>query len=58
MSKKKEPLKPTRSPRPEDIKGAGDRARRSAARLREKYPGRVFPDSTEIVREDRDSRSV
>ncbi len=57
MSEKKAPLRPTRSPRPEDLKGAGDRARKSAARLREKYPGHVFPDSTEFVREDRDSRS-
>lgn len=56
MNKRKTPLEPSRSPRPEDVRDAVDRARRSVARLRAKYPGRVFPDSTEIVREDRDTR--
>lgn len=41
----------------EDVVGAAGRAREFADRLRAKYPGREFVDSTEIVREDRDARS-
>ncbi len=57
MAAKKTPIKPTRRPRPEDVRGAAGRAREFADRLREKYPGRRFADSSEIVREDRDTRS-
>lgn len=57
MTDKKTPLKPIRRPRPEDVKGATRRAREFADRLRAKYPDREFADSTEIVREDRDTRS-
>lgn len=57
MAEKKAPLKPTRSPRPEDVKGAGRRAREVADWIRARHPGRKFADSTELVREDRDSRS-
>ncbi|MGB3682760.1 MAG: hypothetical protein WA990_09785 [Rubrobacteraceae bacterium] len=56
MTDKKTPLKPSRRPRPEDIRGATHRAREFADRLRAKYPDREFADSTEIVREDRDTR--
>lgn len=57
MTDKKTPLKPTRRPCPEDVRGAAGRARDFAGRLRAKYPGREFVDSAEIVREDRDTRS-
>ncbi len=57
MTEKKTPLKPSRRPRAEDIRGAADRAREFADRLRAKYPDREFADSAEIVREDRDTRS-
>lgn len=57
MTDKKTPLKPSRRPRPEDVRGATQRAREFANRLRAKYPGREFPDSAEIVREDRDRRN-
>jgi len=57
MAAKKTPIKPTRRPRPEDVRGAAGRAREFADRLRAKYPGRRFADSSEIVREDRDTRS-
>jgi len=56
MTDKKTPLKPSRRPRPEDVRGAAGRAREFADRLRAKYPGREFPDSADIVREDRDTR--
>lgn len=56
MTDRKTSLKPTHQPRPEDIRGATRRAREFADRLRAKYPGREFPDSAEIVREDRDTR--
>jgi hypothetical protein len=56
MSERRMPLKPTRSPRSEDVKSAAARARESRERLRAKYPGRIWPDSTEAVREDRDTR--
>ena len=58
MTDRKTPLKPTRRPRPEGARGAAGRAREFADRLRAKYPGRGFPDSTEIVREDRDARDA
>jgi hypothetical protein len=57
MTDKKTPLKPSRRPRPEDVRGAAGRAREFAEQLRAKYPGREFEDSAEIVREDRDQRS-
>jgi hypothetical protein len=57
MTDRKTPLKPSRRPRPEDIRGATRRAREFADRLRAKYPDREFPDSAEIVREDRDTRN-
>ena len=57
MTDKKTPLKPTRRPRPEDVRGAARRARDFADRLRAKYPGRECADSAELVREDRDTRS-
>ena len=57
MTDRKTPLKPTRRPRPEDVRGAAGRAREFADRLKAKYPGREFADSAEIVREDRDTRS-
>jgi hypothetical protein len=56
MTDKETPLRPSHRPRPEDIRGATRRAREFAERLRAKYPNREFPDSTEIVREDRDTR--
>lgn len=56
MAERKTPLKPTRSPRPEDVRDAVRRAEEIHGRLAAKYPGRVFPDSTAIVREDRDTR--
>lgn len=56
MAERKTPLKPTRSPRPEDVRDAVRRAEEIHDRLAAKYPGRVFPDSTAIVREDRDTR--
>jgi len=57
MTDRKTPIKPTRRPRPEDVRGAAGRAREFADRLRAKYPDRKFADSSEIVREDRDTRS-
>lgn len=57
MTDRKMPIKPTRRPRPEDVRGAAGRAREFADRLRAKYPDRKFADSSEIVREDRDTRS-
>ena len=57
MTDRKTPLKPTRRPRPEDVRGAAGRAREFAEKLRAKYPGREFADSAKIVREDRDTRS-
>ena len=56
MTDRKTPIKPSRRPRPEDVRGAASRARGFAERLREKYPGREFPDSADLVREDRDTR--
>ncbi|MBA3390687.1 MAG: hypothetical protein H0U02_15260 [Rubrobacter sp.] len=56
MTDRKTPLKPSRRPNPEDVSGATRRAREFAERLRAKYPDREFADSTEIVREDRDTR--
>ena len=56
MTNRKTPLKPSRRPRAKDVRGAADRAREFADRLRSKYPGRRFFDSTETVREDRDTR--
>ena len=56
MTDKKTPLKPSRRPRPENLRGATQRAREFADRLRAKYPDREFPNSAEIVREDRDTR--
>lgn len=57
MTDRKMPPKPSRRPRPEDVRGATGRAREYADRLRAKYPGREFPDSAEIVREDRERRN-
>lgn len=57
MTDKKTPLKPSSRPSAEDVRGAAERAREFADRLRAKYPGREFPDSAAIVREDRDKRS-
>ena len=57
MTDKKTPVEPNRRPRPEDLRGATRRAREFADRLRAKYPGREFADSSEIVREDRETRS-
>jgi hypothetical protein len=54
MTKRKAPLKPSRQVRREDLAGATRRAREFAERLA--ADGRTFPDSTEIVRADRDSR--
>lgn len=56
MTDRKTPLKPSRRPQPENLRGATRRAREFADRLRAKYPDREFPDSAEIVREDRDTR--
>lgn len=56
MTDRKTPLKPTRRPRLEDVRGAAGRAREFAERLKTKYPNRDFPDSARIVREDRDTR--
>lgn len=56
MTDRKTPLEPTRSPKPEDVRDAVRRAEEIAGKIRDKYPGRKFGDSTEIVREDRDTR--
>ena len=55
MTDRKTPLKAVRRPRPEESRGAADRAREFADKLRAKYPGRELADSAEIVREDRDT---
>ena len=55
MTDKKTPLKPSRRPLTGDVRGAAGRAREFAEKLRAKYPDREFPDSAEIVREDRDT---
>jgi hypothetical protein len=54
MAPRKTKLKPSRRPRPEDYRGATRRAREIHDRL--KAQGYSFPDSTEIVRQDRDTR--
>ncbi len=54
MTERKTRLKPSRRPRPQDYKGATQRAREFAARLASS--GRTFSDSTEIIRQDRDTR--
>lgn len=54
MADRKTKLRPTRRPRPEDYRDAVRRAKEIHDGLaREGYR---FPDSTEIVRRDRDSR--
>lgn len=55
MSERRTPLKPSRVPSPESRKGAAKRAREFRDRSKAKYPGRVWPDSTEAIREDRES---
>ena len=54
MTKRKAPLKSSRQVRRENLAGATRRAREFAERLA--ADGSTFPDSTEIVRADRDSR--
>jgi hypothetical protein len=54
MAERKTKLKPSRRPRPEDYRGATRRAQEIYDRL--KAQGYRFPDSTEIVRQDRDTR--
>jgi hypothetical protein len=54
MAEKKTKLRPTRVPRPEDIREASRRAKEISDKLAAE--GRTFSDSTEIVRADRDSR--
>ncbi len=54
MTEKRTKLKPSRSPSSEDYLGATRRAREIHDRL--KAQGYRFPDSTEIVRRDRDTR--
>ncbi len=56
MTERRTKLKPSRRPRPEDYRDAVKRAEEIAGKLRAKYPGRKFSDSTEIVRADRDMR--
>ncbi len=55
MTDRKAPLKPSRKPRPEDVRDAVRRAREIHDRLAAR--GYRFPDSTGIIRRDRDSRS-
>ena len=54
MTGKKAKLKPSRKPRPEDYRGASRRAQEIHDRLKAK--GYRFSDSTEIIRQDRDTR--
>lgn len=54
MAERKIRLKPSRSPKPEDYQGATRRAQEIHDRL--KAQGYRFPDSTEIARQDRDTR--
>ena len=54
MTERKTKLKPSRKPRPEDYRGAADHAQEIHDRL--KAEGYRFSDSTEIVRQDRDTR--
>lgn len=54
MAERKTRLKPSRRPRPEDYRGATRRAQEVHGRL--KAQGYRLPDSTEIVRQDRDTR--
>jgi len=53
MAEKKTKLIPSRRPRPEDYRGATRRAQEVHDRL--KAQGYRFPDSTETVRQDRDT---
>lgn len=54
MTEKRTKLKPSRTPSSEDYRGATRRAQEIHDRL--KAQGYRFPDSTEIVRQDRDTR--
>lgn len=54
MAGRKTKLKPSHRPKPEDYRGAARRAQEIHDRL--KAQGYRFPDSTEIVRQDRDTR--
>lgn len=54
MTERKTKLKPSRRPKPEDYRGATRRAQEIHDCL--KAQGYRFPDSTEIVRQDRDTR--
>ncbi len=54
MAEKDTKLKPSRRSRPEDYRGAANRAQEIHDRL--KAEGYCFSDSTEIVRQDRDTR--
>jgi hypothetical protein len=53
MAERKTKLIPSRRPRPEDYRGATRRAQEVHDRL--KAQGYRFRDSTEIVRQDRDT---
>jgi hypothetical protein len=54
VTQRKTKLKPSLRPRAEDFKGATRRAREFSDRLA--ASGRTFSDSTEIIRQDRDTR--
>ncbi len=54
MAEKKTKLQPSRRPRREAYRGAARRAQQIHDRLKE--AGYRFPDSAEIIRQDRDSR--
>jgi hypothetical protein len=54
MAERKTKLNPSRRPKPEDYRGATRRAQKVHDRL--KTQGYRLPDSTEIIRRDRDTR--
>lgn len=56
MTERKTKLEPSRRPRPEDYQGAARRAQEIHDRL--EAQGHRFSDSTEIIRQDRDTRAT
>ena len=56
MAERKTKLKPSHRPRPEDYRGATSRAQEIHDRL--KAQGHRFSDSTQIIRQDRDTRAI
>jgi len=56
MAERKTKFKPSHRPRPEDYRGATSRAQEIHDRL--KAEGYRFSDSTEIIRQDRDTMAM